>query len=202
MACIRLLKYSNTFVNMIRSLVILIISVCLTGCLGGVWTGASMVYDRHSVYKKMNDYHLSAEVNHVLFADKKLREAGCSLDVAVFNGDVLLVGHVPTMDQLNEVKRRLQPIYGYRRIYNEISLNEQPLNNSQDSWITTKIRSEIFADDSIDPNAFKIVTADSVVYLMGEVRTDQAEKVINIARNQTGVLRVVKLMTYFTYQAK
>jgi osmotically-inducible protein OsmY len=35
---------------------------------------------------------------------------------------------------------------------------------------------------------------------MGDVQTEQAEKVIKIARFTDGVQRVVKLMRYYTYQ--
>lgn len=178
----------------------MLVSICLTGCFSGIWTGASMVYDRHNMYRKISNYQLSAAVNNALFADKKLRESGCSLDVAVFNNDILLVGHVPTNQDMEEIQRRLAPIKDYRHFYNKITINPNPLNNSQDAWITTKIRSQIFADDSIDPKAFKVMTADGIVYLMGDVMPDQAEKVVTIARNQSGVVQVVKLMQYFTYQ--
>ena len=187
-----------------RVVLILILSVILSGCLGEVWTGATMVYDRHNVYKQMHDYHLMIEVTNALFTDKKFKTEGCgdgcSIDLAIFNGDVLLAGHVPSEDYLNEVNRRLSPIHDYKHLFNEIKVDTHPPSNSQDSWITTKIRSRMFADSSIDPKPFKIVTVDGIVYLMGDVKYDQAEKVVNIARQTDGVVRVVKLMRYFTYE--
>ena len=67
-----------------------------------------------------------------------------------------------------------------------------------DCWITAKIRSRIFTDSSIAPKDFKIVTVDGIVYLMGEVREEQAARVIDIARETKGVLRVVKLLRILT----
>lgn len=185
-----------------RFLIISTLCILLAGCLGGLWTGASMVYDRHNVYKKISDYHLVIAVTDALFVDKTLKENGNVLDVAVFNGDVLIAGHVSSDTYLSEINTRLKPITGQRRIYNQVVVNELPSNNAQDSWITTKIRSSIFADGSIDPNAFKIVTSDRVVYLMGDVRQDQGEKVIKMARTTAGVERVVKMLRYFTYESK
>lgn len=185
-----------------RFILLLIASTSLAGCLGSVWTGATMVYDRHNVYKKISDYHLMMQVTNALYADKKLKAQGCLLDLAVFNGDVLIAGHVPSSEQLEDIKQRLQPIHDYRRLFNEITISNTPSNNVDDGWITTKIRSKIFADGSIDPNTFKVVTSDRVVYLMGDVKPEEAEKVILIARQESNVVRVVKLMKYFTYQSK
>lgn len=183
-------------------LLIILLVGCLSGCLGTIWTGASLVYDRHNVYKKLNDYHLLAEVSNALYIDKAFKCEGCVIDVVAFNGDVLLAGHLPSQELLDELKRRLTAVEGFRRLYNEIIVRQIPSNTVQDSWITAKIRSQIFADDSIDPKAFKVVTTDRVVYLMGDVRKDQAEKVIKIARFTSGVERVVKILKYFTYQTK
>ncbi|RUR10419.1 BON domain-containing protein [Legionella sp. km772] len=177
-----------------------ILTACLGGCISNLWTGANLVYDRHDVYKKLDDYHLLVEVNNSLYADKLLKCEVCVLDVAIFNGDVLVAGHLPSPRLIKETRRRLFRVGGYRHLFIELKLSQANSNSLQDAWITTKIRSQIFADDSIDPNAFKIVTADQVVYLMGDVRLDEANKVINIARNTSGVVRVVKLLKYFTYQ--
>lgn len=183
-------------------LVIILLSAYLSGCLGGLWTGASLVYDRHNVYKKLNDYHLLVDVTNALYDDKKFKAQGCGLDIAVFNGDVLVAGHLPDPEFLNEARNRLKTVTGYRRLFNQITINSAPIDTVQDSWITTKIRSQIFADDTINPKAFKVVTSDRIVYLMGDVREAEAKKVIYIARNVSGVERVVTLFKYFTYQSK
>lgn len=181
-------------------LLLLIMAYVLSGCISTVWTGASLLYDRHDVYKKLNDYNLLAEVNRVLAVNRTFNNSSCVLDIAAFNGDILIAGHVPNDELFEELKLRLAQIKQYRRLFNEVNVRQVSSNSVQDSWITAKIRSQIFADDSIDPNAFKIITSDRTVYLMGDVKPDQAAKVIKIARYTTGVERVVKLLKYFTYQ--
>ncbi len=184
------------------TVLIIILTGCLSGCLGTIWTGASVVYDRHDTYKKINDYHFLAEVNNVLAVNRTFNNKNCVIDIAVFNGDILLAGHVPSVELYDDLSHRLSSIKGYRRLFNEIKVSSIASNSIQDSWITTKIRSQILADSSIDPDAFKIVTSDRIVYLMGDVKRDQAEKVIKIARYTSGVDRVVKILRYFTYQTK
>lgn len=182
-------------------LIIILLSALVSGCLSNLWTGASLVYDRHDVYKKLNDYHLLVDINNALYADKLFKCEQCVLDIAVFNGDILVAGHLPSAELLNTAMYRLARVREYRHLFTEIAVKPISSNSMQDSWITTKIRSQIFADDSIDPNAFKIITSDCIVYVMGDVKRDQAEKVIKMARTTSGVERVVTLLKYFTYQA-
>lgn len=182
------------------TVVILALVFGLSGCMSGVWTGASLFYDRHNVYKKIDDYHLFIEINNSLFFDRTFKNQRCVLDIVVFNGDILIAGHLPTGELFTEMVKRLHTIEGRPRFYNEVKVADLESNTTQDTWITAKIRSQVLADSSIDPNAFKVVTTDRVVYLIGEMKPDQAEKVVLIARGTNGVDHVVKIIKYFTYQ--
>lgn len=181
-------------------LLFIIMAFSLSGCVSTLWTGATLLYDRHDVYKKLNDYNLLAEVNKVLAVNRTFNNSNCVLDLAAFNGDILIAGHVPSEELLDELKQRLSTLKNYRRLFNYVKVMQINSNSVQDSWITAKIRSQIFADDSIDPDAFKIITSDRVVYLMGDVKPEQAAKVIKISRFTSGVEKVVKMMKYFTFQ--
>lgn len=174
----------------------------LTACLSNLWTGATIVYDRHNIYKKVNDYQLAVQANHTLYKDEAFKRKDCSIDLAVFNGDILMTGHVPTIKLRQKAFDRIFALRGYRRIINQIEINEQGSNVIEDSWITAKIRTRIFADSEIDPHAFKVITSNRIVYLMGDVRPQQAREVIQIARNTNGVERVVKLFKYFNLSKK
>lgn len=181
-----------------KTVIILGILLSLCGCITEVWTGASLLYDRHHVYKKMGDYSLSARTNHLLFSDNVFKCRGCVIDVATFNDDVLLAGHVPTERLHAILAQRLVHLSDYRHLYNEVVVAKLSSQSIKDTWITTKIRSHLLADSRIDPNAFKVITTDGVVYLMGEVMANQARRVVYIAQNTAGVKKVVKLMHYFT----
>lgn len=180
-----------------RTIILLLSFALLGGCYSELWTGATMVYDRHNVYKKIDDYQLGAEAGHALYDDQLFKQQGCSIDLAVFNGDILLAGHLPTVELRQEAIRRISALKGYRRVINQLDISKQPSSTIEDSWITTKIRSQIFADADIDPQVFKIITSDHIVYLMGDVKPRQALRVIDIARNTEGVERVVKLFKYY-----
>lgn len=191
------MKKQGCVYPLLRACLLLLGTGLLSGCLSNWLTGAKLVYDRHNVYKKLSDFQLNAQASHALFHDQLFKRRDCSIDLAVFNGDILLAGHVATRTLQKQARQRVEELTGYRRLFMQIKVSDQPNNNVEDSWITAKIRSRIFADSEIDPNAFKVITADGIVYLMGDVRPQQAAKVIAIARSSERVFRVVKLLKYY-----
>ncbi len=183
---------------------VVILTLLLLSCadVSGVWTGVMLVYDRHHLYKKIDDYHLGADANRALFHDKRLKCDGCAIDLAVFHRDVLLTGHVPTRALREEANERLDALPSIRRKYNQLAIRKTFDHTVHDSWITAKIRSQMIADAEIDPHQFKVVTADGIVYLMGDVLPGQAERVIQIARQTEDVIRVVNLLNYYQLRSK
>ncbi len=171
----------------------------LTGCLAvsGVWTGAGLVYDRHNVYKKVSDYQISAEANRALYRDTIFKRDDCSIDVAAFNGDLLVAGHVGTEALREEAYARLSHVVGVRRFFKQLSIGAPQEAMVEDAWITTNIRSQMVADSEIDQQQFKVITSDRIVYIMGDVKSEQAERVIAVTRQVTGVRRVVKLLKIY-----
>ncbi|HBI22383.1 MAG TPA: hemolysin [Legionella sp.] len=176
---------------------ILLCSLCLSGCISDLWTGANLVYDRHNVYIKIDDFKLNADANRALYHDRVFKRDDCSIELAVLNRDILLVGRVPTETLRQEAYTRIKNVPGKRRLFNQLAVNHTAEDPVLDSWITAKIRSQIFADADIDPHKFKVLTYAQIVYLMGDVVPSQAEKVIHFARKCRSVLRVVKLFKYY-----
>jgi osmotically-inducible protein OsmY len=172
-------------------------SLLLTGCISGIWTGASLIYDRHNVYHSFSDYELYTIAHHALYQDNYFKCAECHIDLTVFNGDLLLAGHVETAEMRDEAYKRVMAHPDYRRLFKKISIEPIRTHITRDTWITGKIRSQVIADSEINPRAFKVVTSDQIVYLMGDVMPDQAEWVVSIARHTSGVKRVVKLFKYY-----
>jgi osmotically-inducible protein OsmY len=169
----------------------------LSGCWSSVWTGASLVYNRHNIYKQVDDYKLAMDVNNSLFADKLFKQKGCALDIAAFNGDLLIAGHLPKESLRTLLAERLKAISGYRELFIQVAINKSLGSGLEDTWITAKIRSRMIADADIDPAMFKIITSDRIVYVMGDVKPEEAKRVLNISRNTDGVVRVVKLLRYY-----
>lgn len=177
-----------------RILVLLLPLMLLSSCISGIWTGANLIYGRHNLYKKISDYKLNTATNFALFNTKGLKCAACVIDVTVFNADILISGHVPTQTIAQILQKRLQQISNYRHLYNKVIVANIIPQELQDSWITMQIRSQILQDANIDPDVFKIVTTDGIVYIMGRAHLEQTKAVIYLAKNATNVRKVIVLV--------
>ena len=71
-----------------------------------------------------------------------------------------------------------------------------------DAGLTTKVKSELVADDLVKARQINVDTKDKVVTLTGEVRTAEEEsRALEIARKTEGVTSVVDLITVVPEQA-
>ena len=127
----------------------------------------------------------------------ELRNA--NFDVISHNGVVLLVGQV----QSEQLKRRATEIASeasskIKRIHNELEVSGKTglLSRSNDTWISTKVRAQFLADDSVPSGQVKVITENGSVFLMGMVNQQQGDNAAALARNISGVTRVVKVFEY------
>lgn len=179
---------------------IILLSIFLTGCWTSAITGgASIIYDRHNIYLKLNDYQLASKINRELYKDKVFKCEQCALETAVFNRDVLITGSLPSKKMRQQALKCIQAVKGSRKIFNQVAVSLNVGDSLYDSWITGNIRGKILADADVDPHQFKVVTSRQIVYLLGDVRPEQAKKVLMFARQSPGVYRVVNLMRYYNY---
>jgi osmotically-inducible protein OsmY len=67
---------------------------------------------------------------------------------------------------------------------------------TQDTYITTKVKTRLIEAGRFDANNVKVVTERSVVYLMGLVSREEGDAAAEITASTTDVARVVKLFEY------
>jgi len=128
---------------------------------------------------------------HPLLADSHI-------NVHAYNGVVLLTGEVPTgelRDKADETARSLNQI---RQVYNELQVSPQPsfLDNADDTWISTKIKTKLIAYRDIDSSKVKVFVENHTVYLMGLLSHAQVEKITDVVRTTSGVHKVVRAIEY------
>ncbi len=112
-----------------------------------------------------------------------------------YNGFVLLAGQVGTAELKAQAADEVRKIRGVRRIYNEIDVKAPTgaLVRTSDAWITTKIKSWLLTNMDTPGMRTKVVTENSVVYLMGLVSKEEARRIADVAASVSGVTRVVQL---------
>lgn len=122
-----------------------------------------------------------------------------NVDVISHNGVVLLVGQVES----NELKARATEIASQasakiKRIHNELEIAGRTslLARGNDAWIATKVRTLMLTDKEVPSGQVKVITENGAVYLMGMISQPEGENAANLARNVSGVTKVVKVFEY------
>lgn len=129
-----------------------------------------------------------------------IRAANAAFDdlgflVVSYNGYVLIAGEVPNQGLKDEASAVVREIEGVRRIYNELVIGPKSTSGTEanDVWLTTKIKTALLTDSEVPSLRVKVVTENSVVYLMGLLSTEEANRTAAAAADVDGVTRVVRL---------
>lgn len=184
----------------IRSIIFLLISILLTGCVAAVVAGAAaaglVVYDRRSVVTLESDARIFHRVHKAIVSDPRFRDS--RIVVSSFNRVVLLVGQTPTASLRVVAEKIAQNTPNVRRVYNEVAVGYSiPLSQrSKDSWITSQVRSLMLTKKGLESGSIHIVTENGVVYLMGIATHEQADLAVSVARQMKDVQKVVKVFQY------
>ena len=117
------------------------------------------------------------------------------LSVISYHGFVLLVGQVPSDELKSLATGVVRKIADVRRIYNELEIGEATGagTRTKDTWITTQVKSKLLASSDTPGRRVKVVTENSVVYLMGLLTEAEADRVALKAAEVSGAERVVQL---------
>jgi osmotically-inducible protein OsmY len=122
-----------------------------------------------------------------------------NIKVTSHNGVVLLVGQVAS----DGLKARATQITSdsstkIKRIHNELEVAGKTslLARSNDNWVATKVRTLMLANSSVPSGQIRVITENGAVFLMGLVTQADADGAADLARNVSGVTRVVKVFEY------
>lgn len=132
----------------------------------------------------------------ILQAHPELAEA--HVNATSFNGVVLLTGQVPSEEASKVAGETASKLRHVNKVHNELNVAgpTSMVARSNDSWLTTKVKTRLLMDSTINGNRIKVVTEDGVVYLLGLVTRDEADNVVVVARSVFGVQKIVKVFEY------
>ena len=176
----------------------LLLALTLGGC-GSIMSsaGAGPIEEdpgERTLGQQMTDESIEtkAKVN-ITAASEGFGEA--HLSIVSYNGFVLLVGQVPSGELKSLATDVVKKIEDVRRIYNEIEIGEATGagTRTNDTWITTQVKSKLLTSSDTPGRRVKVVTENSVVYLMGLLTEAEADRVALEAAEVTGAERVVQL---------
>jgi osmotically-inducible protein OsmY len=178
-----------------------LLASALAGCaplmLGGAAVGALMMSDRRSSGAQIDDETIE------LRARSRVNEAfgdRAHVNVASYNRQVLLTGEVASEATKQQAEQILGRVDNVRAVVNELAIMPPTSlpQRSSDALITGKVRASIVDASDLQASAFRVVTERGTVYLMGRVTAREAERATAIARQISGVQRVVRIFEVMT----
>ncbi len=177
------------------------ILVLLHGCaavvVGGAAAGANVAHDRRTTGTFIEDEAIELKSLKAIFEDKEVYKQ-THLNVTSFNTIVLVSGEAPTEELRQRVIQIVRSIDKVSHVHDEITIAgpSSLMSRSGDTLITTKVKTKLIVEKNLDGTHVKVVTENGVVYLMGLLNREDANKATEIARQTGGVQKVVKLFQY------
>jgi osmotically-inducible protein OsmY len=171
------------------------ITACVPVIVGGAAAGGVMAADRRTSGVYVEDENI--ELKSTKSIHDTLGEAA-HVNITSFKGNVLLTGEVPDENAKTKAGDIVTATESVRSVTNELTIGPKTSISSRtnDAYLTSKVKAQFVTENRFQANYVKVVTENSVVYLMGSVSQKEAEDAVEIARNTSGVTKVVKVFEY------
>lgn len=162
---------------------------------GAAATGVVVSQDRRTVGTLTEDEGIEIKTSSRI--SERFKD-GVHINVTSYNRMVLLTGEVPDAAARTEAERIAWAVENVRGVHDELAVAgvSSFTVRSNDSLITTKVKARLLDSQKLNPLHVKVVTENSVVYLMGLVTKDEANQATEIARTTSGVQKVVRVFEY------
>jgi len=176
-----------------------VIATQLTACfpvvVGGAAAGGLMAADRRTAGAYVDDEAIEIKAERNI--DEELGDK-IHVNVTSYNRNVLITGEA--IDEATKAKAEsiAKSVANVRGVTNELAIAaaSSRMERNNDAYITTKVKARMLTEHRFPVNYVKVVTEDSVVYLMGIVTHKEADDAVEIARGTDGVQKVVKVFEY------
>ncbi len=171
------------------------LTACLPLVAGGAAAGGAVAVDRRTSGFYVEDENI--ELKAVKKMETNLGEHA-HVNVTSYNRNILLTGEVPDTAAKAKAELLIKEIENVRTITNEIVVGTKSSlsSRSNDTYLTSKVKTKFVTENKFPANYVKIVTENSVVYLLGIVTKAEADDATAIASNTDGVAKVVKVFEY------
>lgn len=172
----------------------LVLSGCAVPIVGGIGAiGMSAVEDR-GLSGVAGDQVLRVKLNDAFFTPFY---DFTGVVFTIYKGRVLLTGIVPNEKTRSDALAIAKNVSGVKDVIDGLSIQEDDsiLDAARDTWMTTKLKAYLYADQDIYAPNYLVHTYDRVIYIFGTAPTsEEMNSVINHAREISGVRKVVNLI--------
>jgi osmotically-inducible protein OsmY len=171
----------------------------LNGCapllVGAAATGVLVAQDRRTVGTLAEDEGIERKAASRV--GERFKDA-VHVNVTSYNRIVLLTGEAPDEAAKSEIERIARAVENVRGVHNEIAVAgvSSYTVRSNDTLLTSKVKARFLDSKKFNGLHVKVVTENSMVYLLGLVKKQEADDATEIARTTGGVQKVVRAFEY------
>ncbi len=173
------------------------LSACAPLMVGGAVMTGLVAVDRRTSGMQLEDEGIELRTYQGL---RRGLSENSHINVTSYNRQVLLTGEVASAADKERADKITQSQENVKAVANELVI--QPVSTltarSKDTIISGQIKALFVDAKDLQSNAFKVITEQGVVYLMGRVTSREAQRATDIARSVGGVTKVVRVFDIIT----
>ena len=191
-------RYQSPLVTLLAAAALVSsLSACAPLMVGGAVMTGLVAVDRRTSGMQLEDESIELRTYQGL---RRGLSENSHINVTSYNRQVLLTGEVASAADKERADKIAQSQENVKAVANELVI--QPVSTltsrSKDTIISGQIKAFFVDAKDLQSNAFKIVTEQGVVYLMGRVTSREAQRATDIARSVSGVTKVVRVLDIIT----
>jgi osmotically-inducible protein OsmY len=152
-----------------------------------------------SIGNKIDDQFIAPQVRaNISRAHVDLTDPTSHIVITSYNGVVLLAGQTPRSELKSAAEQAARKVQNVAKVHNELQVMQPTslLARSNDTLLTTKIKAQMVADATVPGSRIKVITENGIVYLMGLVSRQEANRATSLVQSTAGVQKIVKLFQY------
>lgn len=196
-------KYIHPFIKLAKnSLLGFTLAVSLSGCITALVAGVAIatvdiIHDRRTAGEYIDDGSIEITARTLLTSKEEYRKVA-HVKPQSWNGILLLTGEIDSETLKPEIISQVKSIQGVRQVVDETTITGKTKlwARTNDSWISSKVKSRLVLKTGLKANRVKVVTTRGSVYLMGIVTRAEADRATELTQTVRGVQRVVKVFEY------
>lgn len=191
----------TVLIRLLPVISLLLVVFQLQGCAavvaGSAATGVAVAHDRRTTGTVIEDQAIELKAAQGFRDDEELSN-NAHINVTSYNTVVLVTGETPTAEMKQRAIEIVRNVPKVSHVYDELTIAAPSsyVSRSSDSLITSKVKTRLLTLKDFDGTRVKVVTEKGVVYLMGLLRRDKADRATGATRQVGGVQKVVKLFQY------
>lgn len=184
----------------LRFIVLTVLFAQISGCVsvvavGAAGTAAVSASDRRTVGTQIDDKTIEARVNSAINKISGIDD-NAAISIHAYNGQVLLTGQANQQSLIKSAGIAAAKVAEVTKVHNQIRLGApiDATSTMNDIWLSTKIRTLMTADEKVPLLKLDLIVEDSEVFIMGKLTKQEATAAVEVARNVSGVTKVVRVM--------